>query len=67
MNNFIKLNGPNDKKIIVNPTFIESIVENDNGSIINMSFGGTSYRVNESTDEVLKLIEKNKFFKTTTF
>lgn len=63
MKNFIKLTDLiKDKLIIVNPTLIQSIHEQTNGSYIIMSFNNNSaINVKESPEEIMKLIEKSDY------
>lgn len=67
-NNFIELTDDNGRKISVNSTLIESLVElEDKTTLIRFGFGSSvNYYVTETIKEINKLIEKSNYFTTIT-
>jgi uncharacterized protein YlzI (FlbEa/FlbD family) len=71
MKNFIKLTKQDGKSLYLNPNYIQSIEEVDSinskesYTYITMGFGSSiTYRVTESDETIVKMIEKQKNFGT---
>ena len=68
MKGLITLNTRDNKRVVLNSSLVQSIEEMEDGSIIYFGFGSEHfYRVTETIEEILKLIEKTDYFKIKTY
>ena len=68
MKGLIRLTRRDNTEVVVNSTLIQSIEEVEDGSIIYFGFNTEHfYRVTETIEEILKLIEKTDYFKIKTY
>jgi uncharacterized protein YlzI (FlbEa/FlbD family) len=68
MKGLITLTIRNSKRVVLNSSLIQSIEEMEDGSIIYFGLGSEHfYRVTETIEEILKLIEKTDYFKIKTY
>jgi uncharacterized protein YlzI (FlbEa/FlbD family) len=68
MKGLITLNTRDNKRVVLNSSLIQSIEEMEDGSIIYFGLGSEHfYRVTETIEEILKLIEKTDYFKIKTY
>jgi uncharacterized protein YlzI (FlbEa/FlbD family) len=67
MKGLITLTTRDNKKVVLNSSLIQSIEEMEDSSIIYFGFGSDHfYRVTESIEQILKLIDKTDYFKIKT-
>jgi hypothetical protein len=58
----------NSKRVVLNSSLIQSIEEMEDGSIVYFGFGSEHfYRVTETIEEILKLIDKSDYLKIKTY
>ena len=68
MKGLITLTIRNSKRVVLNSSLIQSIEEMEDGSIVYFGFGSEHfYRVTETIEKILKLIEKTDYFKIKTY
>jgi uncharacterized protein YlzI (FlbEa/FlbD family) len=68
MKGLITLTTRDNKRVVLNSSLIQSIEEMEDGSIIYFGLGSEHfYRVTETIEEILKLIEKTDYFKIKTY
>ena len=68
MKGLITLNTRDNKRVVLNSSLIQSIEEMEDGSIIYFGLGSEHfYRVTETIEEILKLIDKTDYFKIKTY
>jgi uncharacterized protein YlzI (FlbEa/FlbD family) len=68
MKGLITLTTRDNKKVVLNSILLQSIEEVEDGCIIYFGFGSEHfYRVTETIEEVLKLIDKTDYFKIKTY
>ena len=68
MKGLITLTTRDNKRVVLNSSLIQSIEEMEDGSIIYFGLGSEYfYRVTETIEEILKLIEKTDYFKIKTY
>jgi uncharacterized protein YlzI (FlbEa/FlbD family) len=67
MKGLITLTTRDNKKVVLNSSLIQSIEEMEDSSIIYFGFGSDHfYRVTETIEQILKLIDKTDYFKIKT-
>ena len=68
MKGLITLTIRNSKRVVLNSSLIQSIEEMEDGSIIYFGLGSEHfYRVTETIEEILKLIDKSDYLKIKTY
>ena len=68
MKGLIRLTRRDNTEVVVNSTLIQSIEEVGDGSIIYFGFNTEHfYRVTETIEEILKLIDKSDYMKIKTY
>ncbi len=68
MKGLITLTTRDNKRVVLNSSLIQSIEEMEDGSIIYFGLGSEHfYRVTETIEEILKLIDKTDYFKIKTY
>jgi uncharacterized protein YlzI (FlbEa/FlbD family) len=68
MKGLLTLTTRDNKRVVLNSSLIQSIEEMEDGSIIYFGLGSEHfYRVTETIEEILKLIEKTDYFKIKTY
>jgi hypothetical protein len=68
MKGLIRLTRRDNTEVVVNSTLIQSIEEVEDGSIIYFGFNTEHfYRVTETIEEILKLIDKSDYMKIKTY
>ena len=68
MKGLIRLTRRDNTEVVVNSTLIQSIEEVEDGSIIYFGFNTEHfYRVTETIEEILKLIDKSDYIKIKTY
>ncbi len=68
MKGLITLTTRDNKRVVLNSSLVQSIEEMEDGSIIYFGLGSEHfYRVTETIEEILKLIEKTDYFKIKTY
>jgi|688.fasta_scaffold306708_3 uncharacterized protein YlzI (FlbEa/FlbD family) len=68
MKGLITLTIRNSKRVVLNSSLIQSIEEMEDGSIVYFGFGSEHfYRVTETIEEILKLIDKSDYLKIKTY
>mgnify|MGYP000300411732 FL=1 len=68
MKGLITLTTRDNKRVVLNSSLIQSIEEMEDGSIVYFGFGSEHfYRVTETIEKILKLIEKTDYFKIKTY
>lgn len=68
MKGLVTLTTRDNKRVVLNSSLIQSIEEMEDGSIIYFGLGSEHfYRVTETIEEILKLIEKTDYFKIKTY
>ena len=68
MKGLITLTTRDNKRVVLNSSLVQSIEEMEDGSIVYFRFGSEHfYRVTETIEEILKLIEKTDYFKIKTY
>jgi uncharacterized protein YlzI (FlbEa/FlbD family) len=68
MKGLITLTTRDNKRVVLNSSLIQSIEEMEDGSIIYFGLGSEHfYRVTETIEEILKLIDKSDYLKIKTY
>jgi uncharacterized protein YlzI (FlbEa/FlbD family) len=68
MKGLITLTTRDNKRVVLNSSLIQSIEEMEDGSIVYFGFGSEHfYRVTETIEEILKLIDKSDYLKIKTY
>ncbi len=68
MKGLITLTTRDNKRVVLNSSLVQSIEEMEDGSIIYFGFGSEHfYRVTETIEGILKLIDKTDYFKIKTY
>jgi uncharacterized protein YlzI (FlbEa/FlbD family) len=68
MKGLVTLTTRDNKRVVLNSSLIQSIEEMEDGSIIYFGLGSEHfYRVTETIEEILKLIDKSDYLKIKTY